>query len=199
MTAVASSPSSVTSDLPFIKRSDGIASEKSSPPPTETASATMNEETSATDEPAPPPPYVSPEVEEKLAKLKRLLATSTAFSSIIAERIKAQKLQRAAAVKNAEEAAAAKNANGKRGKHPTNTTSPTKRAKVKVDGAQGSEGIKEEADESKRAKNEEILYMKQPESVTGATLRDYQLAGVQWLTLLYENGESHGFVVFGRV
>lgn len=29
---------------------------------------------------------------------------------------------------------------------------------------------------------------KQPELVTGAKLRDYQLAGVQWMISLYENG-----------
>jgi hypothetical protein len=28
----------------------------------------------------------------------------------------------------------------------------------------------------------------QPELITGATLRDYQLAGVQWMISLYENG-----------
>lgn len=134
-------------------------------------------------------------MEEKLAKLKRLLATSTAFSSIIAERIKTQKQQRAAAMKAAEKEAAAtpvRNANGKRGQKSNATTSagsPSKRVKVDDGEAAAAEHAPETEDESKRVKvNEEILYMKQPESVTGATLRDYQLAGVQWLTLLYENG-----------
>ncbi|WVR03323.1 hypothetical protein IAU60_000314 [Kwoniella sp. DSM 27419] len=37
--------------------------------------------------------------------------------------------------------------------------------------------------------DEDVQYsFKQPELVTGATLRDYQLAGVQWMISLYENG-----------
>ncbi|KAG9028175.1 hypothetical protein FRB95_006791 [Tulasnella sp. JGI-2019a] len=142
------------------------------------------------------PPH-DPTMEEKLAKLKRLLATSTAFSSIIAERIKTQKQQRAAAMKKAEQEEAAsasvKNANGKRGQNSNARStrsggpSPSKRAKVEAE-VHAPTAIETE-DESKRVKiNEEILYMKQPQSVAGATLRDYQLAGVQWLTLLYENG-----------
>jgi SNF2 family DNA or RNA helicase len=123
----------------------------------------------------------NPSVQEKLAKLKRLLATSTAFSSIIAERVKTQKIERAAAMKKKqeEEAASQKNANGKRGQSSSGT-SPSKRAKVEEDAPV----------EPTIVKNEEILYMKQPETVSGATLRDYQLAGVQWLSLLYENGQS---------
>lgn len=29
---------------------------------------------------------------------------------------------------------------------------------------------------------------RQPELITGGTLRDYQLAGVEWMVSLYENG-----------
>ncbi|KAG8882188.1 hypothetical protein FRB97_008597 [Tulasnella sp. 331] len=158
-TAVASTPASVTSDSP----------------PEKFTSA--------------PPPH-DPVMEEKLSKLKRLLATSTAFSSIIAERIKTQKQQRAAALTQAEEdaeIAQVKNANGKRGPKSKATSGGSTSKRVKVEG--GALHAPETEEDSKRVKmNEEILYMKQPESVTGATLRDYQLAGVQWLTLLYENG-----------
>ncbi|OCF33191.1 helicase [Kwoniella heveanensis BCC8398] len=72
-----------------------------------------------------------------------------------------------------------------------------KRLKVE-DGADGEEGeaheqrVKEE--EGKEADKdgepeEDVQYsFKQPELVTGAKLRDYQLAGVQWMISLYENG-----------
>lgn len=52
--------------------------------------------------------------------------------------------------------------------------------------------IKDEAGadlKSSTKEEENVQYsFKQPELVTGATLRDYQLAGVQWMISLYENG-----------
>jgi SNF2 family DNA or RNA helicase len=36
--------------------------------------------------------------------------------------------------------------------------------------------------------SEKVFSFAQPALVTGATLRDYQLAGVQWMISLYENG-----------
>jgi ATP-dependent DNA helicase len=38
------------------------------------------------------------------------------------------------------------------------------------------------------AQTDKIYMGKQPSLITGATLRDYQLAGVQWMVSLYENG-----------
>ncbi|KAJ9095973.1 hypothetical protein QFC21_005335 [Naganishia friedmannii] len=38
------------------------------------------------------------------------------------------------------------------------------------------------------AQTDKIYMGKQPALITGATLRDYQLAGVQWMVSLYENG-----------
>ncbi|WVO17665.1 hypothetical protein L204_105362 [Cryptococcus depauperatus] len=43
--------------------------------------------------------------------------------------------------------------------------------------------------EEQEGDDEDVQYsFKQPELVTGAKLRDYQLAGVQWMISLYENG-----------
>ncbi|KIO32390.1 hypothetical protein M407DRAFT_214347 [Tulasnella calospora MUT 4182] len=133
-------------------------------------------------------PSMDPDVEARLAKLKRLLAASTAFSSIIADRIKSQKQRRAAEALNAEkeEEAQKKNKNGKRKGGNAEPGSPSKRARVEDGTAVATSEPKD--DDEKKAREEEILYMKQPATVTGATLRDYQLAGVQWLALLYENG-----------
>ncbi|KAG8900249.1 hypothetical protein FRC01_010202, partial [Tulasnella sp. 417] len=134
-------------------------------------------------------PAMDPDVEARLAKLKRLLAASTAFSSIIADRIKTQKQRRAAEALDAqkEEEAHKKNKNGKRKGGKAEPGSPSKRARVEDGTAVANTSEPKDGDE-KKAKEEEILYMKQPATVTGATLRDYQLAGVQWLALLYENG-----------
>lgn len=133
-------------------------------------------------------PPMDPDVEARLSKLKRLLAASTAFSSIIADRIKTQKQRRAAEALNArkEEEAQKKNKNGKRKGANAEPDSPSKRARVEDGSAVATADSKD--DDDKKAKEEEILYMKQPATVSGATLRDYQLAGVQWLALLYENG-----------
>ncbi|KAG8896221.1 hypothetical protein FRC00_006250, partial [Tulasnella sp. 408] len=75
---------------------------------------------------------MDPDVEARLAKLKRLLAASTAFSSIIADRIKTQKQRRAEEALNAqkEEESQKKNKNGKRKGGKTEPGSPSKRARV---------------------------------------------------------------------
>ncbi|KAG8908274.1 hypothetical protein FRB99_007807 [Tulasnella sp. 403] len=125
-----------------------------------------------------PSSNLSPDMQQRLEKLKRLLDTSTAYSTIIADRIKSQKQKRAALAKRVEGGEV--NANGKRQSDASLTTSPSKRVKN-----ENGEGL---AQDNKATTQEEILYMRQPASVSGATLRDYQLAGVQWLALLYENG-----------
>ncbi|WVF66274.1 hypothetical protein IAT40_001014 [Kwoniella sp. CBS 6097] len=45
-----------------------------------------------------------------------------------------------------------------------------------------------ESEQDGEANNDVQYSFKQPELVTGAKLRDYQLAGVQWMISLYENG-----------
>ena len=54
-----------------------------------------------------------------------------------------------------------------------------------ADGDEVEHDAKEEAADEESAKQ---YSFRQPELVTGATLRDYQLAGVQWMISLYENG-----------
>lgn len=45
----------------------------------------------------------------------------------------------------------------------------------------------DQADEGEKDNGEQYTFA-QPALVTGAKLRDYQLAGVQWMISLYENG-----------
>lgn len=55
-------------------------------------------------------------------------------------------------------------------------------AGAEVKAEKGDQDHEEEHD------GEEQYTFAQPELVTGAKLRDYQLAGVQWMISLYENG-----------
>jgi ATP-dependent DNA helicase len=66
-----------------------------------------------------------------------------------------------------------------------------------LDDVANAQGVKEEAqakterdeqDHESDHEGEEQYTFAQPELVTGAKLRDYQLAGVQWMISLYENG-----------
>lgn len=43
-------------------------------------------------------------------------------------------------------------------------------------------------EEAEVQEEEEAVHFEQSPLITGATLRDYQLAGVQWLDTLYANG-----------
>ncbi|KGB77139.2 helicase [Cryptococcus deuterogattii R265] len=88
-----------------------------------------------------------------------------------------------------------------RGKRKRQTVGGRDEKKAKVDTdeidvderppAQVSEQIQDVRDEQDREEEDDgdVQYsFKQPELVTGAKLRDYQLAGVQWMISLYENG-----------
>lgn len=60
---------------------------------------------------------------------------------------------------------------------------PNGHADAQTNGKPESNGVDvAEEDEAKQ------YSFAQPELVTGAKLRDYQLAGVQWMISLYENG-----------
>jgi ATP-dependent DNA helicase len=78
------------------------------------------------------------------------------------------------------------------------TTSRRKRVKVEAQEETSpepdaeEEGVEEEGDNDVDGDDvldgENKFSFVQPALVTGATLRDYQLAGVQWMISLYENG-----------
>lgn len=66
----------------------------------------------------------------------------------------------------------------------------TKDEKVEANGDSEKpivEDVKPDGDDG-QAEDEGEYTFAQPALVTGATLRDYQLAGVQWMISLYENG-----------
>nr|XP_018266547.1 helicase [Kwoniella dejecticola CBS 10117]OBR88705.1 helicase [Kwoniella dejecticola CBS 10117] len=59
---------------------------------------------------------------------------------------------------------------------------------IKVENTNGAETNGDVNGEEPEADDDVQYSFKQPDLVTGAKLRDYQLAGVQWMISLYENG-----------
>ncbi|KAL8280639.1 hypothetical protein RQP46_006962 [Phenoliferia psychrophenolica] len=150
-------------------------------------------------------PSQTAEQSEKLSKLTLLLQKSGVYSKILAssmaeERKKAEEATKRA--KNREEAKLAKEAGGK-------PVANAARAKVGGTPDKGKGGKAPKG--KKRAANDDLDYLEPEEKkakpaddaeweapvmevqsklVTGATLRDYQLAGAQWLDTLSQNGFS---------
>ncbi|KAJ1662029.1 putative ATPase [Coemansia sp. RSA 1646] len=60
-----------------------------------------------------------------------------------------------------------------------------KRAKISID---DSTAPAEEDEEDERVINGEHVSPRQPRSISGGVMRDYQLEGMEWLASLYENG-----------
>lgn len=150
-----------------------------------------------------PPPRITPGMtcaEKELVRanrLKFLLNKSEIYAKIIGDRMERQQVEKA----QAEARAATRRANKeKRGEAvPTRETrnggkpdaSPVKR---RIRDERPPKRVKLEAPEAKAAPGDDDngepkqYSFRQPDLVTGAKLRDYQLAGVQWMISLYENG-----------
>lgn len=113
--------------------------------------------------------------QERLAQLQHLLKQSTAYSTIIKQRMDEEKEKQAAIL-------AAKQEEGKKGAKrapPTRTLPEGKRRK----GADGEAvAIHDEASDVQ-------LVFQQPSLIT-ATLKPYQLEGLQWMVSLDQNGIS---------
>lgn len=145
-------------------------------------------------------------------QLKFLLEKSTIYAKIIGDRMERQQVERAQAEaraatrrsnKEKRDADASTGRDGMRDRRDQASV-PAKRAarettsrrgkRVKVEEDQAQRDVKEEdthADDQEGAdvhEDQKQYSFAQPSLVTGAKLRDYQLAGVQWMISLYENG-----------
>lgn len=118
-------------------------------------------------------------------KLKFLLDKSQIYAKIIGERMERQQRQQAEA--------AARRAKKQKREAESNTTSPA-RKKRRSGATRDSKPVvsANEHDELSHAEYDDSATngytFQQPALVTGAKLRGYQLAGVQWMISLYENG-----------
>lgn len=155
----------------------------------------------------PPKTVLTPEkAAARAARLSFLLEKSGVYAKIIGDRMERQQIEKA----NANARAAVRKANkekrttegvagGREGmRDRTEAAEPLKKRRRAADdrrrGKAAEPDIKEalQAAEVKHEEEEEEedkqYSFVQPELVTGAKLRDYQLAGVQWMISLYENG-----------
>lgn len=82
--------------------------------------------------------------------------------------------------------AAARKASRKREGPSTGPAKKKRRAAREVEAVEEQEQEKPQQQEQPR--DDAAFTFQQPSLVTGAKLRGYQLAGVQWMTSLYENG-----------
>ncbi|KAL1409604.1 putative ATPase [Vanrija albida] len=144
---------------------------------------------------------------QRATRLKFLLEKSTIYAKIIGDRMERQQIEKAKAEQRAEtrrvnkekreaDAAEQEGRSGLREAPPSpvkrkrrgDTKSSSKRVKVEEPVAAKAEPV-ENPDQREEGDDDQKQYsFRQPELVTGATLRDYQLAGVQWMISLYENG-----------
>lgn len=139
-------------------------------------------------------------------RLKFLLSKSEIYAKIIGDRMERQQIEkrqaearaatrRANKEKREAEAGPSREGTRKRAK-PEAAASPVKRGRredsrresKRVKTETGAEAVKPEPDHEDDDGNPKQYSFRQPELVTGAKLRDYQLAGVQWMISLYENG-----------
>jgi ATP-dependent DNA helicase len=112
-----------------------------------------------------------------LEKLQFILQKSAAFSGILKTRMEEEKAKQLALL--AEKKKAEKP--GKKRAHHTTQSSPHGKRKK---GANGQAVVAEDAAEV------EIPIFQQPALITGATLKTYQLEGLQWMVSLDQNGIS---------
>jgi ATP-dependent DNA helicase len=133
---------------------------------------------------------------KNLQLLNFLVQKSTVYATIIGQRIEEQRDARAKKAERDEKAAA-------KGK-PVNAARKRKRPeedgildvdKSKVDAMAANKRAKMEDgsvevhnDATANTEENEEEFQAQSSLITGAQLRDYQLAGVQWLTTLHANG-----------
>ncbi|EJT98405.1 hypothetical protein DACRYDRAFT_101892 [Dacryopinax primogenitus] len=138
--------------------------------------------------PDPPPPLtVDSDGPKRYARLQYLLKQSTAYSGIMRDIMQKQSADRA---KKELPATAGEGKEGKRGKRG-------KRGRPAKDGSKkrGREEYEFEIDEKtldaavqSREETDEAPWIEQPKLITGATLRPYQRAGLNWLVTLHSNG-----------
>ncbi|CAI5743591.1 unnamed protein product [Peronospora destructor] len=118
---------------------------------------------------------------EKIAKLDSLLEKASLYSSFLFSN-----MESAATVSNIVQVDAeeAENSKGKRKRGKTSSNESKKKSKKGVDKLRE---VQEDASLSTRQQPKKVQ-LNQPKFLTGGTLRDYQLEGIQWLCNLFENG-----------
>lgn len=144
-------------------------------------------------------------MKSKLSQLKNILDKSQVYSKILSERLEEDKKRQREAFLAQEAAAKAKNANGKGTKRGrASVAGKGKRRKgangrAVVDSEEEAsdhhdEEVKDEHDKDKEQEAKDLAerfgVFQQPKLITGATLKPYQLEGLQWMVSMDQNGIS---------
>ncbi|KAM0750458.1 hypothetical protein T439DRAFT_326425 [Meredithblackwellia eburnea MCA 4105] len=132
------------------------------------------------------------EQSDRLNKLAGLLQRSTVYSRILATSMADERAKAEAATKRAKTKQSKQAAKGASAATGTGPAGPGKKRKADDDGLETAEKKSKvaPAPPPEDAEWEAPVMETQSKLVTGATLRDYQLAGAQWLDTLSQNGFS---------
>ncbi|KAF8515181.1 SNF2 family N-terminal domain-containing protein [Gautieria morchelliformis] len=124
------------------------------------------------------------DLQERLRRLNILLEKSSVYTSILGER-----MNQTPSPKRQSE----RDINARDASDLSKAQTGSKRARDDEEENDGADGnakrLKSDGRVSTSLNNQEnVPRFKQPEDITGAKLRDYQLVGVEWLTSLWANG-----------
>ncbi|KAG2090129.1 SNF2 family N-terminal domain-containing protein [Suillus discolor] len=179
---MSSSPSS-SSPVPFAMSSAPASTAASSPPPSEEGKAQKS-----TRESSEILETIEDEAfQERFSRLERLLEKSFTYSKLLGAQMDKEK--RACALRAAMQAAAPSKPESSRRRLPRRGK---KRSRVEESDEEEAPPVKPQIQEPPVVEGENGQRPKfpQPALVTGATLKDYQLEGVEWMVSLDKNGVS---------
>ncbi|KAJ1903164.1 putative ATPase, partial [Coemansia sp. IMI 209127] len=109
----------------------------------------------------------------RLQRLDFLLEKSAAYASFVAKRLETKRDEK-------RDGGAAAKPKRKRAKISIDDDRPIKQ--------EGEEEEEDEEDDKERVINGEAVSFRQPRSISGGVMREYQLEGMEWMASLYENG-----------
>lgn len=120
----------------------------------------------------------------RLKRLQFLLEKSAVYSSILKERMDQDKANQLAAQSTARVKATTKK--------PTRRAKGKKRLRVESDSEDEGTGKRKKGENGQpvHEQGDEPPVFEQPKLITGATLKNYQLEGLQWMVSLDKNGIS---------
>ncbi|KAG2118620.1 SNF2 family N-terminal domain-containing protein [Suillus clintonianus] len=182
---MSSSPSPL-SPVAFAMSSAPASTAASSPPPSEEGQ--LNRAHKSTRESSEMVESIEDEeFQERFSRLERLLEKSFTYSKLLGAQMDKEK--RACALRAAMQAAAPSKSESSRRRLPRRGK---KRVRVEESDEEEAPPVKQEIQEPPTSEGENGQRPKfpQPALVTGTTLKDYQLEGVEWMVSLDKNGVS---------
>jgi ATP-dependent DNA helicase len=138
--------------------------------------------------------HVRQDLQERLKRLNILLEKSSVYTSLLGERMnQTSQMYHQSRDNSASTTSQAPNPRRQSGRDASDLSKAqtgSKRARDETHDADGNAKRLKSDDQvsTSLSDQENVPRFKQPEDITGAKLRDYQLVGVEWLTSLWANG-----------